>query len=234
MKTKIYGIFKKESTVILGTGQTRKKHIATSFWIAKEIEFDNVKLRLLDDKYNAKDEFLNINRDELFESYELDTSLSYNLLSKPLIMGRHHLDSKDYAKAEQEFIKVKQIDNGNIKALFGLGEIYLSVGKKEKSEKIFEEIMELKEDIYTEHKYLFNDFGITLRKSFMFKQAVDYYNKCIFLDSNDENIYFNLARAYFQNGDIESAKQNIAISLTLNPEHALANKFNLFLKTLDK
>ena len=45
-----------------------------------------------------------------------------------------------------------------------------------------------------EHKHMFNDFGINLRKSKMIPQAIEYYSKAIALSPEDEHLRYNLAR----------------------------------------
>ena len=63
-----------------------------------------------------------------------------------------------------------------------------------------------------EHKHLFNEFGIALRKKGMFGEAIRYYHRAIELTRKDENIYLNLARAHFEKGDPGSGLRKPAAS----------------------
>jgi hypothetical protein len=54
-----------------------------------------------------------------------------------------------------------------------------------------------------EHKHLFNEFGISLRKSRMVDQSIEYSTRALALTSTDENLHYNVARAYFEKGDTE-------------------------------
>jgi len=56
-----------------------------------------------------------------------------------------------------------------------------------------------------EHKHLFNDFGINLRKNEMYDQAVEYYARALELSPNDENLHYNIAKAHsFAGNDIKA------------------------------
>ena len=76
-----------------------------------------------------------------------------------------------------------------------------------------------------EHKHLFNEFGIALRKKQMFDEAIRYYHRAIELTQKDENLYLNLARAHFEKGDRAPAFANLRICLEINSAHGEAKSF---------
>jgi tetratricopeptide (TPR) repeat protein len=82
-----------------------------------------------------------------------------------------------------------------------------------------------------EHKHLFNEFGINLRKSKLTDQAVDYYKRALEITHDDENLYYNIARAYFERGDKDDCRENLHKALELAPDMEVAQKF---LEYLDK
>ena len=91
-------------------------------------------------------------------------------------------------------------------------EIFVKISK---TEAIFEE----------KNKHFFNECAIPLRKQKLYDEAIEYYQKGIELSPNDENLYFNSARALFEKGDHEKAKESIFKVISINPTHKEAKAF---------
>ena len=56
---------------------------------------------------------------------------------------------------------------GNVRANFGIGLCYIDRGEREKATEVFERLVKLDAAFEDEHKHLFNEFGISLRKAGM-------------------------------------------------------------------
>ena len=82
----------------------------------------------------------------------------------------------------------------NVRANFGIGLTYLERGESDKAENIFARLIKLDGAYEEEHKHLFNEFGISLRKNKMFSQSLEYYLRALDLTKKDENLYINIAR----------------------------------------
>ncbi|MBA4358755.1 MAG: hypothetical protein C0405_13635 [Desulfovibrio sp.] len=80
-----------------------------------------------------------------------------------------------------------------------------------------------------EHKHLFNEFGISLRKSRMVDQAIEYYTRALALTETDENLHYNAARAHYDKGDLVKCREHLARAKVLNPDHEEVGKFLEFL-----
>jgi len=65
---------------------------------------------------------------------------------------------------------------------------------------------------------LYNSAGIQCRKNGEYDKAVGNYQKAIVVQSADEHLYYNLARAYFEKEDWREAEEAIDRGLALNPE----------------
>jgi len=95
----------------------------------------------------------------------------------------------------------------------------------EKSRLIFGELVTMDGAFENRHKHLFNEFGINLRKSSLFEEAVRYYSRALEINGDlfgeDENLYYNLARAYYEKGEwkpcIEFAGRALGVSGTHEP-----------------
>ena len=142
---------------------------------------------------------------------------------------RHRKRGETFS-AEFEYGNALNVDEENIRANFGLGLTYLERGDKAKANDIFERLVKLDAAFETEHKHLFNDFGINLRKQDMYDQAVDYYSRALELTEDDENLHYNIARAYFGIQNYEKALEHLNKALELAPEMKEAQKFITYLK----
>ncbi|NMC49482.1 MAG: tetratricopeptide repeat protein, partial [Desulfovibrio sp.] len=77
--------------------------------------------------------------------------------------------------------------------------------------------------------HLFNEFGINLRKNKMLDQALDYYRRAENLSEADENLHYNIARAFFEKKDLQMCFEYLKKALDLNPELVAAKKFIAYL-----
>jgi tetratricopeptide (TPR) repeat protein len=59
----------------------------------------------------------------------------------------------------------------------------------------------------------------------MFEEAISNYRKAISIDPNDEILYYNLGRAYFEQGDREKAVVQLKSALTKKPDFSDAQEF---------
>ena len=67
------------------------------------------------------------------------------------------------------------------------------------------------------NQHLFNEFGISLRKSELFNEAIVYYRRGLDFVKNDEHLYYNLARAHYEDGDWNGCLDGLIMSHRLNP-----------------
>ena len=136
---------------------------------------------------------------------------------KKIQLGEKHMEKKEFNAATFEFGQALKVDNQNLNAHFGKGKAHMALGETDKAKEHFKE-MAHNEDLYTEeHKHIFNELGITLRHNGMFEEAVSNYKKALDIDTNDEAIYFNMARAYKEWGKPSEALANIQKAIKLNP-----------------
>lgn len=139
-------------------------------------------------------------------------------VARNLAKGDRHLEEKQYARAENDYLKVLSVDEDNIRAIFGLGIACLSLDKVESGLAIFDKLMTLDLAFGPEHKHLFNLFGIQMRKSGLYEQAVTYYQRGITLNPEDEHLHFNASRSHFEHQNMIGAYVSLAKALELNPD----------------
>jgi tetratricopeptide (TPR) repeat protein len=76
-----------------------------------------------------------------------------------------------------------------------------------------------------ENRERFNAFAVNLRKDGHYDESIDYYTRALKIEKNDENIYFNLARVYYDMGDYDACAKVLGQALEINPEFIEAGKF---------
>ncbi|EHJ49188.1 Tetratricopeptide TPR_2 repeat-containing protein [Solidesulfovibrio carbinoliphilus subsp. oakridgensis] len=168
---------------------------------------------------------------EFFERYKPEPLIYYNQV-KPrmeamlaeLAKGEKHLEAGRTDKAEAAFGKALAYDAENLRAIFGLGNAYLTAGKMEEAREIFEKIMSLDLAFGPENKFLFNEFGIRMRKHGLLDMARAYYEKALAASEADENLHFNLGRIHFERGNFAEAVVEADRCLAINPGFIIAAK----------
>lgn len=233
---KIKGTFSTKLIQEIGTGTTKKKVIQSFLYFAEEKENREVGLRVLNEKNIPSGEEQIISKEELLESFtpevELYTSTVFpaiQKLNKTLAKADRQRMQGNTFTAEVEYDKALSIDEENIRANFGIGLCYLERNEAEKAADIFSRLIDLDAAFESEHKHLFNDFGISLRKNKMFDKAVNFYSRAVGLTDNDENLYFNIARCLYEKGDLKDALKNTEKCLEINPASKPAKKLKNYL-----
>jgi tetratricopeptide (TPR) repeat protein len=217
-ENRITGIFSMKTTLKVGFGGTKNTALSETYWFVKELDDNQFEVQSLDMDFKRQGTPFRITRDKLFEEYHLEPDLSYRMLSQPLLVGDHYRSTAKYANAEQEYLKIKRIDEDNIRANFGLGLIYLALNKPEKATYIFDRLVRLEEAFEPRHKHLFNEFGINLRKKGLFNEALQYYFRARELSKDDDHLLLNIARVYFEQNRLPESETAAREALALNPE----------------
>ena len=221
---RISGIFSCKTTLTVGFGTTKHTALSETFWFVKETPKGTFLVQSLDMDFKRQGEPFEISRHKLFEDYHLEPDLSYRLLSQPLLIGDHYRATEKHARAEQEYQKIKRIDEDNIRANFGLGLLYLSMDKQDKATYIFNRLVGLEEAFEPQHKHLFNEFGISLRKKGLFDEALKYYFRARELSEDDDHLLLNIARVYYEQNRLPEAETAAREALALNPDLAEARR----------
>ena len=237
-KQSIKGVFSTQAIEKVGTGTTVRKTIRKTFWMCEEQKNGDIELQPLNvncvpsgpKKRIPKDEFLNKFAPEP-EFYLHSVYPAIKKLDQAIELGESHRVNGKSFSAEFEYQNALNIDVDNVRANFGLGLTYLGRGETKKANNIFERLVHLDAAFEPEHKHLFNDFGISLRKNKMYDQAVDYYTRALDLSRGDENLHYNIARAYLAKNDLTLTVQHLQTALDINPNLDAALRFRDWLKS---
>jgi len=238
---RLSGVFSQKKTAKIGTGTTARRTEVVSYYFVQE-RADGV---MLVQALTADDvpfgPTTEITREELLESYlpepQKTLARSHAALSpkeleiqKAVARGDKFRKRGESFTAEYEYNKALSMDERNVRANFGIGLCYISRGESDKAKEVFERVVKIDAAFEDEHKHLFNEFGISLRKSGMHAEAMDYYRRALDLSSEDENLHYNMARAAYDKGDPGLSLVYLKSCLALNSKHEEALKFVEFLK----
>ena len=238
---RLSGVFSQKKTAKIGTGTTARKTEVVSYYFVEEREDGIMLVQALttsDVPFGPKTE---ITREELLENYlpEPQKTLAHAHaaltpqemeIQKAVARGDKFRKRGENFTAEYEYNKALAMDERNVRANFGIGLCYITRGETDKAKEVFERVVKIDAVFEDEHKHLFNEFGISLRKSGMHAEAMDYYRRALDLSSEDENLHYNMARAAYDKGDQGLSLVYLKSCLALNPKHEEANQFVDFLK----
>jgi tetratricopeptide (TPR) repeat protein len=232
----INGVFSSQEVKKVGTGTTTRKSIQKMFWFCIEDANGQIEVQPLNVNYIpsgpkktlSKDDFLSRFSPEP-EMYVTNVFPKIRELNKTLARAERYRSNKEYYSAEMEFNNALTVDEENVRANFGLGITYLERGEGSKANNIFERLVKLEAAFQEEHKHLFNEFGINLRKNKMIDQAITYYARAEELAVRDEHLFYNMARAYLEKEDMGNTLLYLFKSLDMAPGLEVSVKFLMWL-----
>jgi len=91
--------------------------------------------------------------------------------------------------------------------------------------KALQDIAAVEEGIVPEHKYMFAEFGITLRKGQLPEIALAHAKRVLLLAPDDSHAHFNIARIYHTLGRLVAAEQHLMVALEFSPDLEYARDF---------
>ena len=235
-RERIKGIFSTQAIQKVGTGTTTRRTIQKMYWFVEEDDKHQLEIQPLNKNYVPSGPKRSVSLDELLEKFspepEFYVSTVYprlRELNMVIQKGERHREKGETFSAELEFGQALAVDEENVRANFGLGLTYLDRGEGNKADDIFQRLVRLDAAFEKDHKHLFNEFGINLRKNKMTDQALEYYNRAEELAVRDDNLMFNIARAHFDKKEYGQAMDYLHKALELNPDQPEARKFAEFL-----
>lgn len=215
----------------MGIGGTTREGERVLYYYAEKTPEDGIRIQALNANSVPSGEHTPVAEEEFLEKYKPEPLIYYNQV-KPrleelrthLDRGEQHLEAGRLDKAEKSFQKALAYDGDNLRAVFGLGNAYLTGGKLEDAREIFEKIMSIDLAFGPDNKFLFNEFGIRMRKCGLLDMARSYYEKALAVAEADENLLFNLGRVYFELGEFPAAIEAAGKALAVNPAFTVAGK----------
>lgn len=173
-----------------------------------------------------------IEREELLRDYIPDPALYAEKVAPLMRRVESAVDkadsyrlTQDLDDAEAAYKQALSVDEDHARATFGLGLTYLKRGDLAEAELVFRRLAAMDATLEPEHKHLFNEFGIALRKNRMHRIALKYYARAFKVSKNDEHLFYNMARAWFGMGKVKQTARFLEKALAIKPDFPEARKF---------
>lgn len=124
--------------------------------------------------------------------------------------------------------------NRTMAALRAEGRAQLHQGRLEQAMNVYRRILKLDGPFEPLHKFVLNDCGIDMRRVGRYDVALDFYRRAMEVEDNDENLYHNTARAFYEKGELEHARRYLILSLAINPELTASSRFLRHIERRDR
>ena len=230
-KTEVQGVFSTQEVRRVGTGTTTRKTVQKTFWYLEQ-HGNEIDCQPLNTNYVPSGPKRKITLDELIAKFSPEPEFYLNSvfpkmqeMQRSVDNGDEHREKGENFAAEYEYSRALKVDEENVRANFGIGLTYLERGDNAKAQDIFQRLVKLEAAFEPEHKHLFNEFGINLRKSKMLQESFEYYQRALELSPSDENLYMNMARVLLELKDINQCVDYLLKALELAPRHETSLKF---------
>jgi tetratricopeptide (TPR) repeat protein len=220
----IRGVFSCETRNVVGFGGTKKSTSNKMYVFAKQVEDGVISLQFINQKNVPSGPSQDISTEEFLATYvpepqfyQQEVLPAMRELTKTIAKAERYRDHGKFFSSEMEFKNALRIDEENIRATFGLGLVYLDRKESETADMVFRRLVAMEAAFEKEHKHLFNEFGMSLRKAGMYDQAMQFYSRAQELGKGDENLYYNMARAMYEQGRPARAMKFLRKALDINP-----------------
>ena len=228
----ILGVYSFSREETIGTGATAARHATTTHWYCRQLNTIDVEVQPLNGYHVPSGVRKIINVEEFVKTYtpepkyyELHTVPAMKTLKEKIDQGIEAFSLGRLDKAEKAFIKALMIDDLSIDANYGLGEVYSEKKEYIKLKQVLNTLLGLDEAFNQVHMQKINSFGVSLRKNGHFSEAINFFNKALEINRTDENLHFNMARVYYDKGELHTCIDCLRNAVDLNGGFAEAHKF---------
>lgn len=232
MYPSILGVYSLRKTEDVGVGSTASRHEQVTYWYARQMSPDVVEVQPLN-LYHVPSglrstlstrEFLCAYGPEP-RYYQIHTAPALKSLAAKISQGEKYFSMGLLDDAEKAFIKALMIDESNIPANYGLGEVYTEKNDYAKLRGVLSVLLGMDEAFTLHYRQKLNSFGISLRKQGFLDESQVFFSKALEVQGDDEHLYFNLARVHFDKGEIDRCLDSLRQAVALNGEFVEARKF---------
>lgn len=232
----IKGVFSTESSHYMGFGATKQKVSQQVFVYAEEQLDGSILIQRLNRAFMPGGHKKRIPKESLLKGYVPEPSMYINKvvpimrrIEESVERGDAHRERQELFSAEFEYKNALRVDEDHIRATFGLGLTYMDRNEKQSAEVVFRKLVSMDAAFEPEHKHIFNEFGIRMRKLKMYKQAMKYYSRAYKLCKDDEHLIYNMARTMHEKGRPATARRFLEKALSMNPGFDECAKYLEFL-----
>ena len=176
---------------------------------------------------------------EIFGEFTFgDTDLATNLeFMKSMIMAQEEeivqKVERDEEAAEAQRLEIdreKQAKQEEIRKKIEQAIVFIDQENLPSALEIIKESEEIREAVALHY----NDTGMQYRATKSYNEAIKNYSRALLISPEDENLHYNMARAYFEEGKRDKAEEFLDKAMKLNPEFKEAKVLYEYLMKLDQ
>lgn len=225
-ETRTLGVFSKTVTADMGQGGSAQKTQVTTYWCARRRGDGRVDLTPLNDQGLPSGINTTVSQKGFLTAYTPEPRYYASHPNAFLSALKHKVDSiQDMDRAgldaaEIAFCKTNLLD----KATQDAGPS-LKPGDHAAVRDELNALLGGTPAHRERQKVQLNDFAINLRKDRRIEEAIQYYQGALAISDQDENLHFNIARAYYDAQDYEACMRHLRSAMSLNPEFDWAARF---------
>lgn len=234
----VMGVYSHSTKYEYKAGERGSRYRHGTFWFVRKRDEDTYEVRPLNanhlpsglTKLVSREDFLKYYTPEL--SYYQDNMLPcLETLQKKVRLGRRYFNLGQMDKAEMAFCDAVLLQGDSVDGNMGLSEVYAEQEKFSKLRTTLDKLVNIDEVFREEQRHRFNEFGINLRKKELYDDAIRFYCKALEVNEEDENLHFNIARAYHAKEKFDDCRKHLECALKINPGMPEANSFMKVIKT---
>lgn len=228
----VMGVYSHSTKYEYKVGERGSRYRHGTYWFVRKRDESLFEVRPLNAnhvpsglaKLVSKEDFLKFYTPEL--SYFQDNTLPcLETLQKKVRLGRRYFNLGRLDDAEMEFCDAVLMQDDNVDGNLGLSEVYAEQQEFTKLRTVLNKLMNIDEVFREEQRHKFNEFGINLRKKELYDDAIRFYIKALEVNEVDENLHFNIARAYHAKDKFEDSRKHLKRALDLSPEMTEARSY---------
>ncbi len=234
------GLFSESRTSSVGTGTTTRNSLVKLYWYIERLVHETTTKQALNNNFVPSGMQQPIAPEKVIIEYTPEPALYRNKvlpqierLEKALDRGDKLRKENQHNRAEIHYKTALDLDEANIRANFGIGMVYIAMGNRDKALATLHNLLEIDQTFHAKYKHMFNEFGMMLRKSKMYEEALRFYMKGLEVCQDDENLLFNIARVHLENHNFDNCREYLDRIIEINPSMAVAQKMIDHLTSLD-
>lgn len=210
-------IFSSTTSVSMGNSATRRRHKSKIYWFVRQIDEVTFGVRTVDADFLPMGEEAEISLSELLNKYAPEVLAFEETMIPAVRRTGYRFDDGLFVGGPFAANSVV-VDEGMVRGYFDLATKYLMARKAARGRTTIHEILRLKTPYPGKDQFLFNEFGIRLRKIGLLETSVACYRKALNYTSRDDHLYYNLARAHYERGQWWECMEALARCFEYNPD----------------
>jgi tetratricopeptide (TPR) repeat protein len=226
------GVYSHSTKYEYKVGERGSRYRHGTFWFVRKRNEDMFEVRPLNanhlpsgfSKLISSEDFLKFYTPEL--SYYQENMLPcLETLQKKVRLGRRYFNMGQMDRAEMEFCEAVLLQDDSVDGNMGLSEVYAEQEEFSKLRIVLDKLLNIDEVFREEQRHRFNEFGINLRKKELYDDAIRFYVKALEVNECDENLHFNIARAYHSKKKFDECRKHLKRAQEINPDMPEAKSF---------